>query len=321
MFTIFIILVTYIEKPHKNLYNIIYTERGNVNKTLKIVLISVVFLVVLIVAAIAFTKKDVEVYNPSVSTTESTTQSTTESTTETTTNTTTETTTKASTNSFYQYAKYRAPNAKPADESKHGRILILVNNYNELAEDFQWNLVYWSNGQAVDKSILNKSDFDIQAIDKMAYEPLKAMFKAAEEAGVPLDFYSGYRSIVRQNRNFVRSVENNMKSGLSLEEAKAKTNKSRAYPGTSEHNVGLAIDLLAKGSSDLSNNFEKTPQFKWLMENAENYGFVLRYPKDKTDITEIIYEPWHYRYVGVEHAKKMNQLGMCLEEYIEYLES
>ena len=57
------------------------------------------------------------------------------------------------------------------------------------------------------------------------------------------------------------------------------------------------------------------------MENAEDYGFVLRYPKDKTDITEIIYEPWHYRYVGVEHAKKMNQLGMCLEEYIEYLES
>ena len=317
MFIIFIILITYIEKLYKNLYNVIYTECGNVNKTLKIVFISTVFLVAIVVGIVAFTKKDAEVYHPSVSTTEATTPSTTETTTE----TTTEKPTKASTNSFYQYAKYRAPNAKSADESKHGRILILVNNYNELPEDFQWNLVYWSNGQAVDKSILNKSDFDIQAIDEMAYEPLKAMFKAAEEAGVPLEFYSGYRSIVRQNRNFVRSVENNMKSGLSLEDAKLKTNKSRAYPGTSEHNVGLAIDLLAKGSSDLSNNFEKTPQFKWLMENAENYGFVLRYPKDKTDITEIIYEPWHYRYVGVEHAKKMNQLNMCLEEYIEYLES
>lgn len=317
MFIIFIILITHIEKLYKNLYNVIYTECGNVNKTLKIVFISTVFLVAIVVGIVAFTKKDAEVYHPSVSTTEATTPSTTETTTE----TTTEKPTKASTNSFYQYAKYRAPNAKSADESKHGRILILVNNYNELPEDFQWNLVYWSNGQAVDKSILNKSDFDIQAIDEMAYEPLKAMFNAAEEAGVPLEFYSGYRSIVRQNRNFVRSVENNMKSGLSLEDAKLKTNKSRAYPGTSEHNVGLAIDLLAKGSSDLSNNFEKTPQFKWLMENAENYGFVLRYPKDKTDITEIIYEPWHYRYVGVEHAKKMNQLNMCLEEYIEYLES
>ena len=77
---------------------------------------------------------------------------------------------------------------------------------------------------------------------------------------------------------------------------------------------------MVKGNRDHSENFEKTAQFKWLSENAENYGFILRYPKDKTNITEIIYEPWHYRYVGVEHAKKMNQLGMCLEEYIEYLE-
>ena len=147
------------------------------------------------------------------------------------------------------------------------------------------------------------------------------MFEAAEKAGVPLDFYSGYRSIVRQNRNFVRSVENNMKSGLTLEQAKAKTNKSRAYPGTSEHNLGLAIDILVKGNRDLSENFEKTPQFKWLMENAENYGFVLRYPKNKTEITGIMYEPWHFRYVGIEHAKEMNELGLCLEEYIDYLEA
>ena len=288
------------------------------NKTIKIIIASVLLLVVLVIGICLLKEPKPEEYKPVDATLPSTTESTT--TTTTTNTTTTTTTTKPSNKSFYQYAKYRAPNAKPADINKHGRILALVNNYNELPEDFEWNLVYWSNGQAVDKSILNKSDFDILAIDKLAYQPLKDMFEAAEKAGVPLDFYSGYRSIVRQNRNFVRSVENNMSSGLTLEQAKAKTNKSRAYPGTSEHNLGLAIDILVKGNRDLSENFEKTAQFKWLSENAENYGFILRYPKDKTDITEIIYEPWHYRYVGVEHAKKMNELGLCLEEYIEYLE-
>ena len=298
-----------------------YMECGSVNKTIKIIIASVLLLVVLVIGICLLKEPKPEEYKPVDATLPSTTESTTTTTTTTTTNTTTTTTTtKPSNKSFYQYAKYRAPNAKPADINKHGRILALVNNYNELPEDFEWNLVYWSNGQAVDKSILNKSDFDILAIDKLAYQPLKDMFAAAEKAGVPLDFYSGYRSIVRQNRNFVRSVENNMNSGLTLEQAKAKTNKSRAYPGTSEHNLGLAIDILVKGNRDLSENFEKTAQFKWLSENAENYGFILRYPKDKTNITEIIYEPWHYRYVGIEHAKKMNQLGLCLEEYIEYLE-
>lgn len=297
-----------------------YMECGSMNKTIKIIIASVLLIVVLVIGICLLKEPKPEEYKPVDATLPSTTESTTTTTTTTTNTTTTTTTTKPSNKSFYQYAKYRAPNAKPADINKHGRILALVNNYNELPEDFEWNLVYWSNGQAVDKSILNKSDFDILAIDKLAYQPLKDMFEAAEKAGVPLDFYSGYRSIVRQNRNFVRSVENNMKSGLTLEQAKAKTNKSRAYPGTSEHNLGLAIDILVKGNRDLSENFEKTAQFKWLSENAENYGFILRYPKDKTNITEIIYEPWHYRYVGVEHAKKMNQLGLCLEEYIEYLE-
>lgn len=287
----------------------------NNQKSVTIILVSIVALILIIIGIFVFGKgldnepeyKKANATLPSESTTVTTT-------------TTTTTTTIPLEDSFYQYAKYRAPKAVPTDIEKHGKALALLNNYNELPANYQWDLVYWSNGEAVDNEILNKSDFDIQAIDRMAYEPLKRMFEAAEKDGCPLGFYSGYRSIVRQNRNFVRSVENNMNSGLSLEEAKAKTNKSRAYPGTSEHNIGLAIDILVKGSTDLSNNFEKTPQFKWLQENAENYGFILRYPKDKTEITEIIYEPWHYRYVGVEHAKKMNQLNMCLEEYIEYLE-
>ena len=87
-------------------------------------------------------------------------------------------------------------------------------------------------------------------------------------------------------------------------------------PGSSDHNLGLAVDF-----NNVDNNFEDLKAFKWLQKNAENYGFILRYPKDKEDITKISYESWHWRYVGEEHAKKMNELKMCLEEYIEYLQN
>ena len=291
----------------------------------QIIFIAVICIVLIVICVSQLTNRVDEKESSTTTTTTTTSTTTTTTTTSpsstTTTKTSTTSTTKPVTNSFYQYAKYRAPKAVPTDINKHGKLLMLLNNYNELPENYVWDLVYWSNGQAVDNAILNKSDFSIQAVDRSAYEPLKAMFKAAEEAGVPLNFYSGYRSIVRQNRNFNNYVNSFIDVGFSREEAISRTNTEIAYPGTSEHNVGLAIDILAKGSTDLTENFEKTPHFKWLMENAENYGFVLRYPKEKTKITEIIYEPWHYRYVGVEHAKKMNQLGLCLEEYIEYLES
>ena len=112
-----------------------------------------------------------------------------------------------------------------------------------------------------------------------------------------------------------------MGQGLSEQDAINKANYERTFSGTSEHNTGLGFDILQSGNYTLSTSFENSAQFKWLMENAENYGFVLRYAKDKTDITGIMYEPWHFRYVGVEHAKKMNELGLCLEEYIEYLEA
>ena len=102
--------------------------------------------------------------------------------------------------------------------------------------------------------------------------------------------------------------------GMSEEEAKKEAATRVAIPGTSEHHLGLAVDI-----NSVETSFENTKAFKWLQKNAENYGFVLRYPKDKKAITKIIYEPWHYRYVGVEHAKEMNRLGLCLEEYIDLL--
>ena len=87
-------------------------------------------------------------------------------------------------------------------------------------------------------------------------------------------------------------------------------------PGTSEHNLGLAVDF-----NYVNLDFEETESFKWLQKNAENYGFILRYKKEKEEITKVDYEPWHWRYVGEKHAKKMNELDMCLEEYVEYLKN
>ena len=85
-----------------------------------------------------------------------------------------------------------------------------------------------------------------------------------------------------------------------------------AVPGTSEHSLGLAVDL-----NSLEESFEQTAQFKWLIEHCAEYGFILRYPKDKEDITGISYEPWHYRYVGEDHAAKIMEQGLCLEEYVQ----
>lgn len=258
----------------------------------------------------------------STSTTTTTTETSTVSTTESTTVTTTQSATvKTGTGSFYDGVTYRSPTAQPADIFKHGRNLMLLNNDYELPEDFEWDLVYWKNGKSVDALSLNYPEYDsVDAVDRAAYQPLKDLFNAAEDAGVPLELVSAYRSISLQDRLFTRSVNSYMNQGYTKQQAIEKANYARTFSGTSEHNTGLGFDILQKGSYYLTTQFESTEQFKWLTENAENYGFILRYQKDKTDITGIMYEPWHFRYVGVEHAKKINELGICLEEYIEYLE-
>lgn len=236
--------------------------------------------------------------------------------------TTTSPTTKPLTNSFYDSVKYRSPDAVPADIFKHGRNLMLLNRQYELPDNFKWDLVYWANGNSVDAMYLNCEEHNsVKAVDRAAYQPLKDMFADADAAGVPLQLVSAYRSIYLQDKLFTRSVNSYMSQGYSEADAINKANYSRTFSGTSEHNTGLGFDILQKGNYTLSESFENTAQFKWLMENAENYGFILRYQKDKTSTTGIMYEPWHFRYVGVEHAKKINDLGFCLEEYIEYLEA
>lgn len=93
-------------------------------------------------------------------------------------------------------------------------------------------------------------------------------------------------------------------------EAEAVAANSIARPGSSEHSTGLAIDF-----NGVSEEFDTTPEYRWLMKHAADYGFILRYAEEKESITGIRFEPWHFRYVGSEHAREINRLGLCLEEY------
>ena len=127
---------------------------------------------------------------------------------------------------------------------------------------------------------------------------------------------SAYRSVERQKELYDNSVQKYLKQGKKQEEAERLTDEYINKPGASDHNLGLAVDF-----NLVNNEFKETKAFKWLKQHAEDYGFILRYPSDKEDITKIAYESWHWRYVGTDHAKKMNELNMCLEEYIEYLQN
>lgn len=137
------------------------------------------------------------------------------------------------------------------------------------------------------------------------------MYLAAKADGVDLVPISGYRSVERQKNNFERKIQTYMDQGYDKIEATKEATTIILPPGTSEHNAGLAMDICS-----LYESFENTKEFKWLSENAADYGFILRYPEDKQDITKIIYEPWHWRYVGVDAAKEMKASGQCLEEYL-----
>ncbi|MDR1733365.1 MAG: M15 family metallopeptidase [Oscillospiraceae bacterium] len=139
----------------------------------------------------------------------------------------------------------------------------------------------------------------------------RRMYNDAKAAGVELTPFSGYRPISRQKTNFDNKIASYESQGYSKEEAVNLAAMTILPPGCSEHEAGLAMDIVNTQVS-----FETTAAFRWLQENAYKYGFILRYPKDKTAITKISYEPWHWRYVGTETAAAMLGTGLCLEEYL-----
>lgn len=137
------------------------------------------------------------------------------------------------------------------------------------------------------------------------------MYNAAKKDGITLTPVSGYRSYQRQKNNFDNEIKSQMSKGMNKVDATIKASQIRLLPGTSEHNAGLAMDICS-----LSTSFENTKEFRWLQAHAHEYGFIMRYPKDKTNVTKITYEPWHYRYVGKDIASQLKSSGQVLEEYL-----
>lgn len=139
------------------------------------------------------------------------------------------------------------------------------------------------------------------------------MYNAALKDGCRLTPFSGYRNISTQKRNFENEMQIYLNKGYTFDEAYDKAATNILPPATSEHNLGLAMDIVS-----INHNFDQSKEFKWLMKHGAEYGFILRYPADKTDITMVQYEPWHWRYVGKEAAMEIMSKGITLEEYLGY---
>lgn len=186
-----------------------------------------------------------------------------------------------------------------ADQSR-GWKLILVNEKNYVPRDYEIELIRLSNGEQVDSRI---------------YPDLQDMFDDARASGLQLFVREGYRSREEQADILDKKIESYLLEGYSKTEAKEMALEWVALSGTSEHELGIAVDINADTTSSSS---EKV--YLWLEKNSYKYGFIRRYPPNKTQITGVNHEPWHYRYVGKEAAKTINDNGWCLEEYIERTE-
>lgn len=182
----------------------------------------------------------------------------------------------------------------------NGWNLILVNRNSYIPDDYKVELTELSNGEKVDSRI---------------YPEMQEMFNDARAQGYGLFVREGYRTQEEQQQLLDEKIEAYENEGKSKSEAKKLAEQWVAIPGTSEHQLGIAVDINADTTKSSSDDV-----YSWLAENAHKYGFIKRYPSDKTDITGVINEPWHYRYVGKEAALEIYSQGMCLEEYIDTLE-
>ncbi len=185
--------------------------------------------------------------------------------------------------------------------------LILVNKDNRLASK-------WTPDSL---TTVHSSNYNYR-LDSRVVAAYKDMVNAAARDGLNLYPISAYRTVDMQTSNFNNKVQRVMKANPSLtrEQAEVEAATVVARPRTSEHECGLAVDFI-----DVEERFANTREGKWLKEHCTEFGFILRYEKEKQNITNVIYEPWHFRFVGVKHAKRIEQLGMCLEEYIDYIKN
>ena len=198
--------------------------------------------------------------------------------------------------------KVKTNQNKSANSVVKDELLTLVNFENTIPKDWKVDLVRLNNGQSVDRRI---------------YDDLIAMLQAAKSEGLNPLICSSYRTNEKQEQLYQNKVSEYLSQGYSKVEASDKAAFWVARPGTSEHQLGLAVDIVSTKNQRLDRSQENTVEQQWLIQHSWKYGFVLRYPTNKNSITGVGYEPWHYRYVGKEHAKKINELGVCLEEYVK----
>ena len=191
------------------------------------------------------------------------------------------------------------PTAPAVDKSVWN--LTLVNTWNPLSRDYAFTPTELSNGCKV---------------DQRCYPDLQAMMDACRGSGLSPVICSAYRSYEKQEELYQKKVDRLVARGYSQSDAEAEAAKEVAIPGTSEHQLGLAMDIVDLNNQNLDESQENTAVQKWLMEHSWEYGFILRYPSGKSDVTGIIYEPWHYRYVGKDAAAEIYERGVCLEEYL-----
>ncbi len=180
--------------------------------------------------------------------------------------------------------------------------LILVNKQNPVPEGFDVKLGNINNTMYADERII---------------DDIYRMIDAASDDGVDLMICSAYRSYDRQRTLFNNKINKLMGEGMTYLEAYKVGSMNVTVPGTSEHHLGLALDILTGSYTAMDDGFGDTKAGKWLANNSADYGFILRYPRGKEDITGIVYEPWHFRYVGTEYAKDITEKGVCLEEYLK----
>ena len=181
--------------------------------------------------------------------------------------------------------------------------LVLINKQHPIPDDYEITL---------GKIMTIKGEMQC---DERIIEELLAMMQAASQEGVQLAICSPYRDLNRQEVLFNRKIKAYMNKGMSYMDAYALSSQAVTVPGASEHQIGLAIDIVSNTYTNLDEGFADTDAGKWLAEHSSEYGFILRYPKGKESITSIEFEPWHFRYVGKEAAEVIAREELCLEEF------
>lgn len=215
-------------------------------------------------------------------------------------------------------SKMQSQNKKLKQKAKESVDVQVVSAETLQGQDANWEMVLVNDTHPLDTQY-TPTLVDVaenKAVDSRIVDDTNQMLDDAKNAGLSMIVCSAYRSYDDQKGVFNETMQTWINQGMSYVDAYDETKKSVAVPGTSEHATGLALDITSSQYQELDDKQADTAEAKWLAENCYKYGFVLRYPVNKAEVTGIVYEPWHYRYVGKDNAKKITDEGLTLEEYL-----